>query len=52
MTEHKTDYIGVFLQHDDGGWWIVDDNGGERHFDRQPTEADVRNYVTDIIGSH
>ena len=40
-----TKYYGIYVQEEDGFWWIVDDNGGELYFGIvRPTILDVDEY--------
>lgn len=31
VTNHKTRWYGIHVVHEDGQYWIMDDNGNEEH---------------------
>ena len=39
---YETKWYGIYREYYDGGWWLMDDNGGEYYFGHYPTDEDLR----------
>jgi len=52
-TQYKTKYYGIWLQTEDGEWWIVDDLGGEQYCGwERPSEAMIDAYRQELTVSN
>ena len=50
MKIEQTRWYGIYIQQDEQGFWIVDDNGGDQYMgNTPPTDSQVEQYRNTVI---